>query len=67
MEKVEKNGKTGVTILRPHTSQNFRPINEVVIPKENIYLLLDIDRGKNSINLPPNEAIKLIREANRLP
>lgn len=67
MEKAEKNGKSGVTILRPHTSQNFHPINDVAIPKVHAYLLLDIDRGKESLNLPPNEAIKLIKNEGRSP
>ncbi len=67
MEKVEKNGKKGITILRPHTSQNFYPIDDITIPNVYAYLLLDIDRGKENINLPPNEAIKLIKSANRSP
>jgi len=67
MEKAEKNGKSGVTILRPHTSKKFHPINEVAIPKVYAYLLLDIDRGKESLNLPPNEAIKLIKNEGRSP
>ncbi len=67
MERVEKNGKRGVTILRPHTSHNFSPTNEAEIPNGRVYLLLDIDRGKDNIDLPPNEAIKLIKSANRSP
>lgn len=67
MGKIEKKGKRGVTILRPHTSANFRMVNEVEISKESVYLLLDIDRGKENINLPPNEAIQLIKRANRSP
>ncbi len=61
MELVERDGKKGVTILRPHTSKNFTTINEVIIPNELAYALIDIDRGKETINLPPSEAIKLIR------
>jgi len=67
MSLVEKEGKKGVTILRPHTSQNFKPIDEVSIPKSPIYLLVDINRGKENINLPPNEAMKLIKNVNRSP
>ena len=67
MEKVEKNGKKGITILRPHTSQNYYPIDDITIPNVYAYLLLGIDRGKENINLPPNEAIKLIKSANRSP
>ncbi len=67
MSLVERDGKKGVTILRPHTSQNFRTIKEVNIPNKKVYLLVDIDRGKENSNLPPNEAMKLIKNANRSP
>jgi hypothetical protein len=67
MALTEKNGKKGVTILRPHTSQNFKMIDEISVPKSRAYLLLDIDRGKKNINLPPNEAMKLIKKAGRSP
>lgn len=67
MELVEKDGKSGVTILRPHTSENFKTIEEIDVPDENMYLLVNIDRGKENINLPPNEAMTLIKNAGRSP
>lgn len=67
MALTEKNGMNGVTILRPHTSQNFKTIDEIAIPRSRAYLLLDIDRGKKNINLPPNEAMELIKKAKRSP
>jgi hypothetical protein len=67
MGLVEKDGKKGVTILRPHTSGNFKTIDEIAIPKEEIYILVDIDRGKTNINLPPNEAMAVIKDAGRSP
>jgi hypothetical protein len=67
MGMTDKDGKFGVTILRPHTSTNFNTIDAVTIPDNEAYLLVDIDRGKKNINLPPNEALSLIRTANRSP
>ena len=67
MSLVEKDGKSGVTILRPHTSQNFKTISEAAIPKSMAYLLVDIDRGKEYINLPPNEVMVLIKKEKRTP
>lgn len=67
MALVQKGGKDGVTILRPHTSQNFKTTDDVAIPEGMAYLLVDIDRGKGNINLPPNEAMKLIKNAKRTP
>jgi hypothetical protein len=62
-----KDGKTGVTILRPHTSGCFKTIEDVAIPDGMAYLLVEIDRGKANINLPPCEAMKLIKSARRSP
>ncbi len=67
MERVQKDGKNGVTILRPHTSTSFQVIGDVKIPDGNAYLLVDIDRGKESINMPPAEAMQHIKNANRSP
>lgn len=67
MEVTKKDGVNGVTILRPHTSTNFKTIEEIQLPKTDVYLLLDIDRGKENINLPPQEAMELIVKANRSP
>lgn len=67
MSLIEREGKHGVTILRPHASQNFKIIADVTIPNSTAYLLVDIDRGKETINLPPNEAMKLIKKENRTP
>ncbi len=67
MELVEKDGKNGVTILRPHTSENFKIIEKIDVPDNNIYILINIDRGKENINLPPNEAMKLIKAKGRSP
>ena len=65
MALTEKNGKSGVTILRPHTTENFKTIDEITLPNGMAYLLVNIDRGKENINLPPNEAMKLIKAAKR--
>lgn len=67
MMLVERESRNGVTVLRPHTSKNFKTIAGVSIPDKNIYLLVDIDRGKENINLPPNEAMKLIAREQRSP
>lgn len=67
MALTQKDGKNGVTILRPHTSQNFKTTDDVAIPNGMAYLLMDIDRGKENINRPPNEAMKLIKDAGRAP
>lgn len=67
MSLVEKDGKEGVKKLFPHETSDFDTIPDVNIPDTQVYLLLDIDRGKENINLPPSEALKKIIEKNRSP
>jgi len=67
MAHIEKEGKKGVTALRPLTSGSFRTIVSVPLPERTVYLLIDIDRGKENINLPPRDALKKIESAGRSP
>lgn len=67
MALVEKGGKQGITKLFPHEPTDFTTIKEVSIPESDMYLLIDIDRGKESINVPPNRAMALIRQSGRSP
>ena len=67
MSLVEKEGKTGITKLFPHDPTDFKTISEVKVPDSNVYLLIEIDRGKDSINQPPSEAMKRIVESVRSP
>jgi hypothetical protein len=67
MMLVEKEGKNGVTILRPLSTSNFAPIDDVTLPDSLAYLLINIDRGKENINLPPKEAFEIIKKGKRSP
>ncbi len=67
MALVEKDGKQGITKLFPHEPTDFNTITEVEVPSSNMYLLIDIDRGKENINVPPNKAMEMIKEAGRSP
>lgn len=67
MEQTRRQDKAGVTILRPHTTDNFKVIDSIKLPEKTAYLLIDIDRGQANINLPPNQAMELIMAADRTP
>lgn len=67
MAAVEKDGKVGLTKLFPHTAADFSPIAELELPSSEIYVLLEIDRGKSTLNLPPNQAFGLIQQTGRFP
>lgn len=67
MSLVERQKKRGITKLFPLHPPDFNPIDPAAIPPKMAYLLIDIDRGKKNINLPPSEALKKIEEEKRLP
>lgn len=67
MNLVEKDGKKGVTQLYPHTSENFKTIEEVELPRQDAYLLINIDRGKQTLNIRPYDAYITIKKQGRSP
>lgn len=67
MALVIREEKQGVTKLYPHEPKDFNAIDTVNIPKKMSYLLVDVDRGKENINMPPNEAMKVIIKKGRSP
>lgn len=67
MELVKRHDKKGITKLFPHTPTDFKVVFDIDIPKSNVYLLVDIDRGKDNINLAPIEASELIKNSKRTP
>lgn len=67
MALVEREGKQGFTKMYPREPKDFKPIDGVSIPSSIAYLLVDIDRGKETINIIPSEALKFITKGNRSP
>lgn len=64
MSLVEKDNKPGVTKLYPRVSTDFTAIPDEKIPDGKAYLLLNIDRGKDLLNVTPYTALEMIRRAN---
>ncbi len=67
MDLVERAGKKGVIKLFPQTAIDFDPIESVQIPNREVYLLVNIDRGRATINVRPADALKIIQGQNRSP
>ena len=67
MKSVEFNGKPGVTKLNPLEPEDFSTIDSMSIPETQVYLLMDIDRGKESLNIRPENALEMIRMKHRFP
>ncbi len=64
---VMREGKEGFIKMYPHEPKDFKPIESVRIPKSMAYLLVDIDRGKKTINITPDKALEMIQKENRSP
>lgn len=67
MSLVEREGKRGFTKMYPLEPSDFYTIDGVTIPTGMAYLLVDIDRGKKNINLPPSQALERIKGGRRSP
>lgn len=64
---VERESKQGFIKMFPHEPQDFKTIDDVSIPDGMAYLAVDIDRGKETINIPPNQALPIIKKHDRSP
>ena len=59
-------GGTGFTTMEPEDLARFRPLPELEVPATP-YLLLDVDPGPDTFDLPPSEALPRITAARRSP
>ena len=57
MPLVEREGQKGFIQLYPVEARNFKPIEDIKIPAGVAYLLVDIDRGEETLNLAPTDAL----------
>lgn len=67
MSLVEREGKQGVEKMYPHQPSQYSTIDSVNLPTGLAYLLIDIDRGKDTLNITPNEALERIKKENHSP
>lgn len=64
---VERKGKSAIERLYPIEPEQFRPTEAVDLPDGNAYLMLDIDRGKETLNVAPDAALESINILGRSP
>lgn len=67
MALTQLNSKAGITKLYPREPQDFQPIPSVQVPDTSAYLLLDIDRGRDFLNVTPQAAVGSIIQNHRSP
>jgi hypothetical protein len=66
LDAVHMVGGSGFTTMEADDLARFRPLPELDIPTAP-YLLLDVDAGPDTLNLPPSEALPRIAAAGRSP
>ena len=68
MPLVELRGKPGfVDIKGAQPLADFQPIEGVEVPESSVYLLADVDTGKESLKVTPDAALEAIRRQARSP
>jgi hypothetical protein len=67
MESVERNGKKGFSVMEAEDLKRFQPIESVTLPDGLAYLALDMDTGKETLNVTPDKALETLQEENRSP
>jgi hypothetical protein len=67
MTLTERRGKPGVEKLYPRAPSDFSPIAGVAVPDGFAYMLVDIDRGRDLLNVTPAEALARIQDRGRSP
>ena len=64
---IERRGVSAIESLYPREVQDFSPIESVRLPAGDAYLLLDVDRGADTIDVTPNDAFAIIEGRGRSP
>jgi uncharacterized protein DUF5701 len=67
MALVEQDGRRGVVDMNPTQPSAFSPVDDVDVPEGPAYLLTDVDTGKETLNVTPDNALSLITGNGRSP
>jgi hypothetical protein len=67
IELVERRGQAGFSVLEPDDLGRFDPIEGVELPNGSAYLAVDIDTGKDTLNVTPDDALAAIEASDRSP
>jgi hypothetical protein len=64
---INREGKRGIISMSPVAPPDFQPTGKVDIPVSLAYLAVDIDRGEETLNVRPKDALPAIWKKNRSP
>ena len=66
VERFSVRGRAGFTDMAAELD-GYRPIEGVDVPAGPVYLLLDVDTGADTLNVPPNDALPRVTASGRTP
>jgi hypothetical protein len=64
---IQRRGKAAIERLYPVEVERFAPIEAVELPSGHAYLMVDVERGKETLNLTPDAALEAIHARGRSP
>jgi hypothetical protein len=67
MTRVRLRGRAGVVRLEPIEPSGFVALPELALPPESCYLVLDVDTGRDTLGVTPDDAYGRIAAAGRSP
>lgn len=67
MSRIEAKSAKGVIDMTPLSPEAFDVIDEVNIPHGDLYLLIDVDTGRDLLNISPENALAVMRQRGRTP
>jgi hypothetical protein len=67
MPLVTINGASGSVRMDPVDSTQFKPIKGLTLPNATAYLVVDIDTGRETLNVTPANALQQITQLDRSP
>lgn len=67
LSRITRRKKSAVESLRPKQIHDFQPIEGLGIPNAAAYLLVGIDRGHDTLNVTPDDALRTIQSRGREP
>jgi hypothetical protein len=67
IERIEVKGRKGFTEESPEDLASFMAIEQVTVPRREIYLLADVDTGRESLGMRPDDALPGVLGEGRTP
>ncbi|RNB56878.1 hypothetical protein EDM57_11170 [Brevibacillus gelatini] len=67
IQLVERQQKAGFSVMDDEDLRRFQPIAGIELPAGMVYLLFDIDTGRQTLNVTPNDALPRLLEQGRSP